>query len=376
MDEEPRAPAVLPRAECYSRVTQDFEPEQMTATPKLAPTGASPSPGGDPVLLPFLEARDDESARARLGELLAHEASPLAWQVIRSQLRAPGESDLDDVHAGVLLSLAGHLRMLRHGEGEPIRAFASYVAVIAHNACHALLRARSPQRARLRTRTRYVLTRDPALALWEGRGREWLCGQAAWGGGSEEPGAASRLSEMGRRLGGFADFPDLVRALVRGLPGPARFDDLVDALAAIQGISDRPEQGRDHEDGRDADPLPQASDPAPSPEEALTQRDFLSRLWAEIRLLPARQRVALLLNLRDGDGGGMIGLFPLTGTAQLPDLAQVLEMPEARLQALWGELPRDDEWIADWLGVTRRQVINLRKSARERLARRLRRSGW
>jgi hypothetical protein len=42
------------------------------------------------------------------------------------------------------------------------------------------------------------------------------------------------------------------------------------------------------------------------------------------------------------------------------------------LRELWPTLPRDDQWIADRLGVTRRQVINLRKCARERLARRLR----
>jgi hypothetical protein len=115
----------------------------------------------------------------------------------------------------------------------------------------------------------------------------------------------------------------------------------------------------------------EVSDPGPSPEQALAQRGFLSRLWAEIRLLPGRQRAALLLNLRDADGRGMIGLFPLTGTAEVADLAEALDMPEEKLRALWGELPRDDEWIAGWLSVTRRQVINLRKCARERLARRL-----
>ena len=88
------------------------------------------------------------------------------------------------------------------------------------------------------------------------------------------------------------------------------------------------------------------ADPAPSPEQALAQRGFLSRLWAEIQLLPARQRAALLLNLRDADGHGMIGLFPLTATAELPDLARALDMPEQELRALWDELPRDDDWIA------------------------------
>jgi DNA-directed RNA polymerase specialized sigma24 family protein len=360
----------------------------MTSTPNLAPVGPPLVPHTDPVLLPFLEAPDDDSARRRLGELLEGEAAPLAREVIRGHLRGPGKDDIEDVHAGVLLSLAEHLRALRRGGGEAsIRSFAGYVAAVSHNACHAFLRERFPARARLRSRTRYVLTRDPGLALWEGKGREWLCGKAAWRDASCDPGSASRLLELSRRLGAFVDgerrgagplpFPELVRAVVGRLQGPARFDDLVDAIAGIQGISDQAQRSAPEEDGRESDPVQDAPDPAPSPEEALSQKGFLSRLWAEILLLPGRQRAALLLNLRDADGRGMIGLFPLTGTAGLPDLARALDMPEERLRALWSELPRDDEWIAGRLSLTRRQVINLRKCARERLARRLRScGGW
>ena len=38
---------------------------------------------------------------------------------------------------------------------------------------------------------------------------------------------------------------------------------------------------------------------------------------------------------------------------------------------IWNELPLDDKRIAALLGLTRQQVINLRKSARERLTRRM-----
>ncbi len=68
----------------------------------------------------------------------------------------------------------------------------------------------------------------------------------------------------------------------------------------------------------------------------------------------------------------MIELWPQTGIAPLAELARVLDLTEGELRELWPTLPRDDQWIAERLGVTRRQVINLRKCARERLARRLR----
>jgi hypothetical protein len=91
-----------------------------------------------------------------------------------------------------------------------------------------------------------------------------------------------------------------------------------------------------------------------------------------MRLLPLNQRAALLLNLKDADGRGCIALFPATNVATLRELAEALEMKAERLAELWNELPLEDAKIAELLKLTRQQVINARKSARERLARRLR----
>jgi RNA polymerase sigma factor (sigma-70 family) len=101
-------------------------------------------------------------------------------------------------------------------------------------------------------------------------------------------------------------------------------------------------------------------------------RAKLRALWREIRELPARQAVALLLSLRDEKGREVVSLFPLTGTATLREIAAAIALPAERFAGLWSRLPLDDLSIAELLGATRQQVINLRKSARERLARRLR----
>ncbi len=98
----------------------------------------------------------------------------------------------------------------------------------------------------------------------------------------------------------------------------------------------------------------------------------LRRLWRELLQLPVRQRAALLLNLRDAEGHGMIATLPLTGVATMREIAAALEMPAVEFAALWRDLPLEDRRIAELLAITRQQVINLRKCARERLARRLR----
>ena len=89
-------------------------------------------------------------------------------------------------------------------------------------------------------------------------------------------------------------------------------------------------------------------------------------------VLPLRQRRALLLNLRDETGAGAIELFPMTGVASIRRIADALELDYTGFAELWPSLPLDDRDIAARLGLDRQQVINLRKSARARLARRTR----
>ena len=80
----------------------------------------------------------------------------------------------------------------------------------------------------------------------------------------------------------------------------------------------------------------------------------------------------MLLNLKDSEGRGCIALFSITGIATLRELAGVMEMSAEKFAELWNELPLEDSRIAELLGLTRQQVINARKSGRERLGRRLR----
>jgi len=375
-------------------------------------------------VLPFLDAADDEDARARLGELLVEQASPLILQIVRRQLLSGGgaaartrEQDAEDLHGALMLRLTAQLWELRRearetapgadegGGAAPIAGFANYVARAAFNACHEWLRQRAPRRARLQSRVRYVLTHDPRLTMWEAADRDWWCGfglqdtsDRVGSDGSDVALAAVRevadeqAAVVRRDVGdpsvaprAFAAF---VQATLAAVGRPCRFGTLVAAVGSCLGEEDVPpagsggggasarEGGRGPgQDGRD-DGLPSAverlKDQRPAILDVLTHRDHLERLWAEIRELPPRQRAALLLNLRDDEGRGMIELWPQTGIAPMAELARVLELTEAEFRELWPTLPRDDQWIADRLGVTRRQVINLRKCARERLARRLR----
>ena len=103
----------------------------------------------------------------------------------------------------------------------------------------------------------------------------------------------------------------------------------------------------------------------------LEQQQLLALLWQEVRQLPLRQRRALLLNFKDGHGHDLVSLLPYTRTATIEQVAEALDLPLMDFLELWSKLPLDDATIAELLGATRQQVINLRKCARERLERRM-----
>jgi hypothetical protein len=158
----------------------------------------------------------------------------------------------------------------------------------------------------------------------------------------------------------------LVAAVLDDTGGPVELDSMVNIAARVMGVVDLP---------ADFEKVAQsASNPSPASapaESGQSWQAWTEQVWAEILQLPVRQRVALLLDLRvDGEGSPLV-LFTESGVASLHAIAAALEMPAAELAALWHRLPLPDLEIAGRLALTRQQVINLRTSARRRLARRM-----
>ena len=101
--------------------------------------------------------------------------------------------------------------------------------------------------------------------------------------------------------------------------------------------------------------------------DALQHEAFMKALWPEICELPVKQRRAFLLHLEIDEAVAFIQY----GCCSLRQMADVVDMPAEDFAAQFSKLPLPDERIAVGMGATGRQVINLRKCARERLGRRL-----
>jgi len=355
-------------------------------------------PRVDPALVPYLRATG-EDAEECLARLLEGETDRTIRAIVARTLCGAARGgrtqtlETDDVRADVVVHLLERLRRLKtQTDAAAIENFRAYVASIAYRTCYTHLRRLYPQRARLKNRLRYALTYDPDLTLEPDSLGMWRCGLTAWVGQSALPRAdsatgrpeESAIQRFRREPAAFArdvlpdpaarefGITDAVKTLLARVGEPVDLDLLVDGIGGMLGIDNRTPLWTSTLDG---DAAAQVADPAGSVAQTLAYRQYLARLWGEVCELPVNQRLAILLNLRDNDGGAALPLLPVIGIASIRQIAAALEMPALDLAALWPELPLDDARIAARLNLTRQQVINLRKSGRERLGRRMARFG-
>jgi hypothetical protein len=350
--------------------------------------GVKQAPATSGLLLRYLQTEDEELSRALESRLLCDEAEPVIRNVLKQKLRGgPVRSDsnrswpsLEDMSSIALMEVLMRLRELRRNRNSiAIGNFPGYVAAITYRVLSEYLRKNEPWRASIKKKLHYLLTRDPAFAIWRGPDAEWSCGLGSWRN-QDIP----RTNLLLRKLlddplnsdyglpatgeSGSKQLSALVAAILNFVKSPIRFDDLVITVVCLSGTDHRV-LNSDNFDGAGIDTL---VDSRATVAEHVERRIFLKYVWSEIGKLPLRQRQALLLNLTDPDGHSVIGLLPAIGIASLREIADSLGMPEEELASIWNQLPVDDRAIASYLGGTRQQVINLRKTARERLARKSR----
>ena len=314
------------------------------------------APARDPLLDRVAASAAGDERRAAIEELLARHAYERIDRILETKLRrsALPADTRDDVRGEVLLRLVNRLQRVDAGD-EPIASFPDYVAVVAYNTFDDFVRRSFPERAKLKNRIRYALQHDERFAVWESRGT-LLCGLRAWSGTARAHDAAVPELDAG------AGLREALALLLAEARGPLE----VDAVIAKFAETLLPV---------DSAPRSEPAQPPRDPSEDLENLQLLRQLWGEICELPLKQRIALLLSARDAGGESVMRFLPLTGVATVRQIGRTLSLDAGSFGELWRDLPLEDARIAVILQVTRQQVINLRRSARERLARRVRKSG-
>jgi hypothetical protein len=253
----------------------------------------------------------------------------------------------DDVRSEVFVRL---VKRLRDEESEPIGGFEEYVAGVTSRVIDDVIRSAAPEWARLKHRVRYVLTHDDRFRVAAFADDRIVCSLRS------TPVLGTRRVQTQAAMALAQTMIELMRD-----HGQRTVDELVSAVAQRTGIAEPVRI-----DG-DSVVAVRAADV----ESAVESTQYFARLWSEIVQLPARQRLALLLNARDAAGESVLRLLISEKIVTAREIAAALEIDAAELDALWSRLPFMDITIAERLRVTRQQVINLRRAARDRLARRM-----
>lgn len=334
----------------------------------------------DPSLLPFLAADDALEEAAALARLNAEEIEPIIRRGVGYKLRLQSSVDsqrpeFEEIHNDIQVRLLKRLRALKEDPTQnQIMNLRGYVASVTRNTCDEYLRQRYPLRRSLKDKVRRHLLNHTEFALWEDTEHNWLAGLSGW----QDPGyvlkeAPGELEERLKTGWQTVDVQrlqlhDLLNTIFDVAQAPIELDHLTELIAGLWGIEDHPAEPLEAITYATLDePLSADINPAT----IIERRQSLELLWREICQLPRRQRVALLLNLRNPHGINVITLLPATGVATFEQIAQTLEIPLAEFEQIWAHLPFDDLQIATYLGATRQQVINLRKTARAHLLKRM-----
>jgi RNA polymerase sigma factor (sigma-70 family) len=378
-------PAITPSD---ANSSHDGGADELRQTPGRPGVDRAGAGGADAALKAFLAEADEARSNQLLEQLLCQHAQPLVKTIVASKLGrertgaggSPEVLDLEDVCNEVAVRLLKRLRRLKASlRPEFLSDFLAYTAVTAHNACSHYLRRKYPERLRIKNRLRYALLRDERFALWE-NGGTWICGFAEWRhqdrpvAGGEWVRMLREDSELAGQTaavtgGGQIEVGIWVELLFGRIEGPVELDRLAGEVAETLARPDITPVGLSGpgEIGRTSSPV----DVAGQETDRIDQQLYLRQVCSEIQSLPIHQRAALLLNLRDQEGQELLTLLTEARAATLDQLAEALGISATKLAQLWNRLPIQDAEIAQELGLSRQQVINLRVSARRRLARRM-----
>lgn len=327
----------------------------------------------DPVLEPFLKTALESAEEHDALRLLIDQVTPVIEGVIRGRAGAAvAANEREELFSEASFQLIKKLQEIKsEPPRHPITNFSGYAAVTTFNVVHAYFRRAHPERQRLRHRLRHVVRHSARFALWQSQSGQLVCGRASWAGTldgecseAELDGIPPLVPPLFVTWNDAIGRPEITRALDQVFDcvrKPVELERLVEKVAELFQLPVSPPQAAQGE----------RVDETASAESSMVYRSALLEVWREVDLLPPRQRIALLLSLRDENGSAITSLLIFLRIVTFDQLAAAVELSAEELGAIWAQLPLSDMVIAERLALNRQQVINLRKSARERLGRRL-----
>lgn len=331
----------------------------------------------DHLLLPLLNAVDEQELQQRVEELLVIHVRPIIRQILQQRLglyvNAQGVNatnhDAEDLYEEAMVRVVEVL----HADQQvltTIENFERYVGRIIANICVDFLRSKHPNRSRLKDALQYVLRRHADLVSWQHED-ELLCGFAAW---RDTEKRAVDVSDIDTRLNAFLEthFADedvkvaplsrVVRELLEWMGGPVEIDVLVRILAYVRDIREQQTESLDdvefESSFRGRIGLAQSD---------VETHELLGQLWRIVRRLTPKQRDAFALRFCDQDGRNLFTVLRAAGIVDWKDLAEGMGRSAADVARLWQQMPMDSATIARELRTSRDNVYKWHFRALQKL---------
>lgn len=339
----------------------------------------------DQLLLPYLQASDESERQQHLDELLLVHAVPVVRHALRQKLGFhvdqrgvnPHNQDAEDLFQEIVAKVVQTLFDLRNPSAKTdIQNLKQYLERIAANACHDILRTKSPARARLKNNLRFLLTHHRDFAVWRIES-ETLSGFAVWRDTSQSESSQKRLFDIEDMIADFRSnrfrsedikqvaLTRIVAELFRWVGSPVELDRLVNAVAMLLDVKDFPDESFD--EGNQKYVEAQIAANTLTTGSRLEEQALLRGLWQALRELSAQQRDVFCLGFEDQSGRDLFTVLLEAEVVTFRELAQELNRPTETIVGLWSKMPMDDEGIAAELKTTRGQVWRWRSRALQRL---------
>ena len=291
----------------------------------------------------------------------------------------PQQPDAENLYQNILIRLLQRSQdWLADAEKNAIHNYRNLVITTATNVCHDYLRAKSPNRARLKNKLRELCARHRDFKIWQGVGHEQLCGFSVWEGEAKSSTAMEQIRQWQTFPASFAvldeelqhlSFTKLVAEVLQQAGGPIELEALTKLLTTLLGTQDHPLESLDQEqEASDWQPI----DPGTNAELRLEGRATLKLLWEEIKQLPSQQRAAVCLSLMDQNGNDLFSILLEAEAVSWTQLASDLELSPSEFIELLRQLPMDNAGVADYLGTTRALVNKWRWRGLQQLRARIR----
>jgi len=331
----------------------------------------------DHLLLPLLNAVDEQELQHRSEELLVIHVRPIIRQMLQQRLglyvNAQGVNttnhDAEDLYqeamARTVEVLHADQRLLI-----TIQNFERYVGRIVANICVDYVRSKHPTRARLKDALRYVLRRHADLGSWQYHDA-LLCGFAAWRNTGKRP---LDVSDIDTKLNAFlaarfahddvkvARLSRVVRELFDWIGGPVEVDVLVRMLSYIRDIREQQIESLD-----DVELENSFRSSIGSAESNVETHELLGQLWRVVRRLTPMQRDAFALRFCDQDGRNLFTVLRAAGIVDWTDLAEGMGRSAADIARLWKEMPMDSATVARELRTSQANVYKWHFRALQKL---------